>query len=69
MHNCSGSQARVAFTFAATVDRGPTRESVGWPSIAFVLLTVVADETIGEALGVEVGNAGFLGRELLLEFG
>jgi hypothetical protein len=34
-----------------------------------MLLTVVADETIGEAFGVEVDDASFLVGEVLLEVG
>jgi hypothetical protein len=69
MHDRPSSEARIPLAAAAAVDGGAASKSVGRPSIAFVLLTVVADEAIGEALGVEVGNAGFLIREVLLEVG
>jgi hypothetical protein len=69
VHDRPRSEARVPLAVAAAVDGGTASEGKGRPSIAFVLLAVVADEAIGEALGVEVGNACFLAREVLLEVG
>ncbi len=56
VHDRPGSEARVPLAVAATVDGGTANEGVGRPSIAFVLLTVVTDEAIGEAFGVDRGG-------------
>jgi hypothetical protein len=52
---------------ATTVDGGATGEGVGRPSITFVLFTIAADKASLESLGVEVGNAGFVVRKVLLK--